>query len=297
MLRNFDRPADLRLLLELLENWKRSDPSGDYEHVGDILWALREPNLDPNSNITFLENDGRAEGFCFVESGFITFRTLPGLPVESDEELLRWGEQVVLSRSSGKGDGASCMTQARDGNMPRLSMLSRLGYKADGNYFIILERPTDDNSANARLPEGFSFVDGPDEERIDDYVRMHREAWGAGSTYTAEVHRHMMQNPGYEGFLNPTVVSPEGEIAASCIIWLDRSNRVGEIEPLQVSPSFRRLGLARITVFEAVRRMYSRGMERALVYNAAVNKAAGRLYATCGFSPSGKVLVLKKRAV
>lgn len=296
MLRRYDRLSDIDLLLGLLENWRKSNPSGDYDHVGDILWALREPKLDLHRCIAFLENEGRTEGFCFVESGFITFKTLTGQPVEKDEELLRWGEETVLSNNVDGVRNTVFVTQARDDNRSRLDLLRRHSYATAQNHFVILERTTDSNSLSVKLPEGFQFTDGPDEERVDDYVRMHRESWGKGSTYSAEVHRFMRKNPGYEEYLNPTVLSPEGEIAASCIIWLDRTNRVGEIEPLQVSPSFRRLGLARNTVFEALRRMRSRGMDRALVYNASVNRTAGRLYSSCGFLPVGKVLVLEKQA-
>lgn len=293
MLRPFVHDSDINLLLEFLERCKMSDPTGDYDHVGDILWALREPTLDLHSNLAFLESEGQVQGFCFIEDGSITFRTLPGLPVQCDEELLEWGETVLSNRFE-EGKSIIFSTQAREDNLSRLRLLDRHGYKRSGRHFIVLERQTVTNPSNVSVPAGFGITDGPAEERIEDYVHMHREAWGEGSTYTSEVHRHMQHNPGYERQLNPTIISPEGEIAASCIIWLDTKNRVGEIEPLQVSPPFRGLGLARAVVLEAISRMRTRGMERALVYNSSVNEAAGRLYASCGFEPEGKVLVFQK---
>lgn len=138
-------------------------------------------------------------------------------------------------------------------------------------------------------------MDGPGEEMFDEYVRMHRSAWGAGSTYSAETHRKVTKLPGYLKELNPTVVKTGGHIVGSCICWPDTMNMIGEIKPLQVDPDYRRIGVARAIVLEAIIRMKLLGMERALVYNSGSNMRAGRLYASAGFKPNGRILIYEKQ--
>jgi ribosomal protein S18 acetylase RimI-like enzyme len=97
------------------------------------------------------------------------------------------------------------------------------------------------------------------------------------------MHRRLQANPGYDAELNPVAVAPDGELAASCMCWLDERNRSGEIEPLGTRHAHRRLGLARAIVLEAARRLRERGAEHVLVYGVSVNEPARRLYASAGF--------------
>jgi ribosomal protein S18 acetylase RimI-like enzyme len=175
--------------------------------------------------------------------------------------------------------------QARDDNGEKIAFLESQGFVRSDRYFVELVRALADPLQAPELPTGFQMRSGPKRHEVDEYVAMHRDAWGPSSTYTAAVHEQIVSNPGYRRVLNPVVVAPNGAFAASCICWLDATNRVGEIEPLGTRPSFRRLGLARAVVLEAINRLRARGAETALVYGASVNEPARRLYASARFRP------------
>ncbi len=72
------------------------------------------------------------------------------------------------------------------------------------------------------------------------------------------------------------------------------TNGVGEIEPLGTRPAFRRRGLARAVVLEAINRLKIHGAGTALVYGASVNEPARRLYASVGFRQSRTILTYLK---
>ncbi len=291
MLRPYSSGDDLQKLLQFLQNCRRIKPHGDFEHIGDVLWAMRNPEADERENVCFLVERNAIEGFGMIEGTYLTFRTLPDSAPDKDVALLEWAEK--RARLSHPYD--PLQTQVREDNVERIHLLEQSGFKGSGNFFTAMERNTDLHGQEPVLPEGFSFMDGPGEEMFDEYVRMHRSAWGPGSTYSVEAHRRVTRHPGYAKELNPTVVTDGGRIAGSCICWPDTVNRIGEIEPLQVEPGYRRMGIARAITLEAVVRMKSFGMEMALVHNSSSNMPAGRLYASSGFNPQGRILVYEKK--
>jgi ribosomal protein S18 acetylase RimI-like enzyme len=136
------------------------------------------------------------------------------------------------------------------------------------------------------------------EPEVEAYVAMHRDAWSdlRPSTYTVEAHRCVMALPGYAPELNPVVVATDGALAAGCVCWLDRRNRTAEIEPLGTRPAFRRRGLARALVLDALGRMRAHGADRALVYGISGNEPARRLYLSTGFVPGRRILVYRRSA-
>ncbi len=282
----------MQKLLQFLQNCRKINPHGDFEHIGDLLWAMRNPEADPMENACFLIERNAIAGFGMIEGTFLTFRTLPDSTPDNDAALLQWAEK--RARLSHPHD--PLQTQVREDNEERIRLLEQSGFKRSGNFFTAMERNTDLHGQEPVLPEGFSFMDGPGDDMLDEYVRMHRSAWGTGSTYSVEAHRRVTRLPGYAKELNPTVVSDGGRIAGSCICWPDKVNRIGEIEPLQVEPGYRRTGIAKAITLEAVFRMRLFGMEKALVYNSGSNIPAGRLYASSGFNPQGTILVYEKNA-
>lgn len=287
-IRPFKGSEDLHAILRFLRKCREIEPAGDYEHVGDLLWSMRNPSFDAKENICILSEGRRMVGYCIIDGSSFRFGTAPGADSSSDRALLHW---AMVKSGASRSIHKIISTQVLETNSERMRLLAEKGFDQNVSYFTKMERNTGTGVEGRSLPDGFSFIDGPDSNMVDEYVRMHKAAWGKGSTYTAEVHAHVTRLPGYRRELNPTIITNDGRVAGSCICWIDRLNRLGEIEPLQVDPDFRRLGLAKSLVVEALRRMKRFGMDSALVYNASVNEAAGRLYATAGFRPNGRVLL------
>lgn len=91
-------------------------------------------------------------------------------------------------------------------------------------------------------PDGFRFRTAG-EAGPDAAVRAHVDAW-APSTYTAEGYEGVRRMAAYRADLHLLVEGPDGTMAASTIMWLDRANRTAEFEPVGTHAAYRRRGLA-----------------------------------------------------
>lgn len=92
-----------------------------------------------------------------------------------------------------------------------------------------------------------------------------------------------MQLPGYEQELDLVAVAPDGTIAAYVNGWTDPVNRIGDFGPVGTRAAYRRQGLGRAVLLEALRRMRERGMNRVCVSTGEANTPARRLYEAIGF--------------
>ena len=93
-----------------------------------------------------------------------------------------------------------------------------------------------------------------------------------------------MRTPGFKVQHELVVVAPDERFAAFLVYWLDPISRSGLFEPVGCHPDFRRLGLTKVLMLEALRRMAEVGMKTALVGYKATNTAAEKLYTSVGFT-------------
>jgi ribosomal protein S18 acetylase RimI-like enzyme len=103
-----------------------------------------------------------------------------------------------------------------------------------------------------------------------------------------------MQSPVYVPKHELFVMSPQGQVAAFCIVWTDDLTKVGHFEPVGTHPDFQRKGLGKSLLFEAMRRLKSEGMTEADVCTNHDNEAAIRLYESVGFQKSKRLLIYRK---
>jgi ribosomal protein S18 acetylase RimI-like enzyme len=138
-----------------------------------------------------------------------------------------------------------------------------------------LERPV--------LPAGFRFRTA-DEAGPEAAVRAHVDAW-APSEYTDRSYRDVRQTAAYRGDLHVLVEAPDGTMASSAIMWLDRANSTVEFEPVGTHPDYRRLGLARAMMLHGMHLARAAGATHATVVclGAPGHPRARGLYYGLGF--------------
>ena len=71
--------------------------------------------------------------------------------------------------------------------------------------------------------------------------------------------------PLYRRDLVVMVEAPGGDLVSYCGIWYEAANRVAYVEPVATDPDYRRRGLGRAAVLEAIRRAKALGATRAIV--------------------------------
>jgi mycothiol synthase len=78
-------------------------------------------------------------------------------------------------------------------------------------------------------------------------------------------YRNIQRCPLYRRDLDLVAVAPGGEVASFCTLWYDDATRTVYVEPVATVPEHLRLGLARATITEGLRRVQRMGAARAFV--------------------------------
>jgi predicted N-acetyltransferase YhbS len=122
--------------------------------------------------------------------------------------------------------------------------------------------------AEPELPEGFVIQSMADENDLE----RRRKAFGRGFNHedpkewpSLFSYQELQKAPDYRKEQDLYVVAPDGEFVSFCILWWDEQNRMGILEPVGTVPEYRRKGLARAVVYEAVRRAAALGAEKVVV--------------------------------
>jgi predicted N-acetyltransferase YhbS len=77
--------------------------------------------------------------------------------------------------------------------------------------------------------------------------------------------RALRNAPDYHPELDLSVVDGNGEIASFAGIWYDDLNKIGILEPVGTIPKYRRMGLAKAVVYEAINKVAAMGAKRIFV--------------------------------
>jgi len=136
--------------------------------------------------------------------------------------------------------------------------------------------------ATPNLPEQFRIQSMADNN--DLYRRC--KAFGLGfshpdpSEWPSLISYELLQQaPDYHKSLDIVVIAPDGEFASFCLIWIDLPNRLASLEPVGSQPEYRKMGLAREAIFEAMRRAAAQGVEQVIVGSSQV------FYQKIGYKP------------
>jgi GNAT superfamily N-acetyltransferase len=148
---------------------------------------------------------------------------------------------------------------------------------------------------------------GTQDDETSALVELHRASWrpaelpwsgdarpaidpSAESTFTIEAMRRVESAPLYRRDLHILAETLEGELAASCITWLDPATGAAEIEPVGTHPMHRGHGLAASVCLEAVRRVGTLGGNEVVIHPRGDDAypVPRAVYAQCGFEPRGR---------
>ena len=140
------------------------------------------------------------------------------------------------------------------------------------------------------LPEGFRLQSMAE----DNDLARRCKAFGCGFNHEDPLewpslisYESLQKAPDYHKDQDIAVVAPNGEFASFCLIWIDTPNHIAMLEPVGTQPEFRRMGLAREAVYEAVRRAADKGAKR-------IVGGDQRFYEVIGFDPMEKLIRFQK---
>lgn len=279
-------PADLEKVRGFLVEVWRSRGVLCTLRVGDLYWRLYRNDvyrLDERVHIWEGEAGEVLAVAIFDPPNTCDMLIHPGhRGGDVEREQLAWAEGEARRSCARDEVPARITVGGLDGDPRRLELLERRGYVRQATGCPHLWRSLDEPIADPHLPPGFVCRGLAGQEEVEDRVALHRAAFPA-SRMSAGDYRRLMGCGGYDPHLDVVALAYEGRMAAFCLCWLEVENRVGQIEPMGCHPQFRRRGLGRAVVLEALHRLQQRGAETVVVATTIHNTAAIALYESCGF--------------
>ena len=296
--RQYRDSSDLNLLIEFSAKTAGARlPNATYLKPGDVVWGSYDPGHDLRADIRLWFRGSDLVAYAWFGSPEVSFDIAAGLPHYDaiGAEILEWGEERRRSVLKPGGDtlpialamlgGDTLSAIALSGDSERIALLERYGYQLTDRYSVYHSRSlTDAPIEIPKLDAGLRLRHATEAD-VDERAEAHRDAfsvWGP-SRFTSANNRILRAAPLYDETLDIVLENADGKILSYCIGWFDAVNRVGHFEPVGTRPVFAGRGYARAAIFEALRRMQSRGAHTALVNTESVNPRARRTYLSCGF--------------
>ena len=175
-------------------------------------------------------------------------------------QLLDYAEKnLAKDNDDGTKTLQVCRLNSNDKEMQEL--LKQRGYAKNdweewiGFYDMTKEIPI------CPLPEGFTMMSLAEE---NDLSKINRVIW-RGFNHEGEPPHDldspnvMQSGPRFRPSLNIIIKAPNGDYAVYCGMWFEPSTREAYLEPLCTDPDYRKLGLAKAALYEAMRRTQKMG--------------------------------------
>jgi len=206
--------------------------------------------------------------------------------LKSGYEFL-YKEMIVYAESHLSKNG-KVQLLIKDGNYDFQEAASKMGYVAtqDKDSDSVFDITSD--SIRFNLPKGFSITSMKDTYDVYQYGRVlwkgfDHELNGEGeynpTQEKLEIFRNEFERPNVNLEIKIAVVAPDGNFVSYCGMWQDSDTKNVLVEPVATDPAYRKMGLGRAAVFEAIRRCGLLGAKKAFVGSSQ------QFYYSIGFKP------------
>ncbi len=253
---------------------------GSWQHPGQVTWSARyalPEDLD-HGPVHVFRRDGVPVGWAWLESPeWMEWCVDPAYPGVA-EEAVAWFLDTA--------DAPTVRTSNLDTEPHLAAALEAARFVEEPDLWFV--QHTLDLARLSPVPEvpGYAFrAVGPDE--AEPRAACHRASWSATSKVTAAAYERLMATPPYRASLDWVAVTGDGEMVASCCVWLDEGSGVALVEPVGCDPAHRRRGLASAVSLAALNAARDAGGTTGLVRPRGDDGSPepGRVYRGIGFLP------------
>lgn len=218
----------------------------EYAHVHSYF------NKNMTHHMTIWEDSGKIAAFCGYEMDIGEAYPVVGRGYEYLlPEILSQAERELSAEKDGRRSLEVWVTSSQSAH---IALLRENGYEKAYTEPVKLFRYENGFPASA-LPDGFGCISL---ENDIDYRKLNRCIWrgfdhGDDVEYNTEEIRYMSAAPHFRPEIGRIITAPDGEYACYAGMWLDEKNGYAYLEPLCTQPQYRRMGLARYALCDAMK--------------------------------------------
>jgi predicted N-acetyltransferase YhbS len=257
-----------------IPNWLR--PRWEY-----MIYAIHEGKQERLNSFGLWHVGEQLVGMAHFESGLgeAFLQVHPAHP-HLKAEMLDYAESALCRVEGGNRKLTLCI-HTFDRELEQLARASGF-VQPTGAPDATTQFDIDDRFPTISLPQGFRLTDRAED---NDLHQINRVLWrgfnheGPPPEQYVAGRADVEKAPLYRPELVVMVQAPDGNLVSYCGIWYVPANRLAYIEPVATDPGYRRRGLARAAVLEAIRRAGLLGATRAIVGSGQA------FYHALGFHP------------
>lgn len=197
------------------------------------------------------------------------------------------GEMLLYAKEALMKDG-KFLVLILDGDMELQDIAALHGFHATQDKECDCVYPIDLDKISYSLPDGFSITSMKDRFDLYQYGKVlwkgfNHEANGEGPFVFKKEdlpeREAEFKRPNVALELKLAVVAPNGDFVSYCGMWQDSRCENALVEPVATDPAYRKMGLGRAAVLEAIRRCGELGAKQAFVGSSQ------QFYYSIGFRP------------
>ncbi|MGE5653417.1 MAG: GNAT family N-acetyltransferase [Bacillota bacterium] len=270
----------------------------DYHKLRDFLVRLDSHNYhfgrwDWMITHGYLDKSGLAKIGLWEENGEIAATatydcSLGKAYLLIDRQYRHLGEEMLLFAQDSLAKEGKFRVLILDGDTTLQDIAARHGFFPTQDKECDAVYPINTDRISYTLPDGFSITSMKDSFDLYKYGQVmwkgfNHEAKGEGPFVLTEEERPAWEisfrRPNVNLDLKIAVVAPNGDFVSYCGMWQDDASGSALVEPVATDPAYRKMGLGRAAVLEAIRRCGELGAKRAFVGSSQ------QFYYSIGFRP------------
>jgi GNAT superfamily N-acetyltransferase len=285
--------TDFHAMIELLLRCRAAGQIDKWPTISELRLLCDSPRTDWEKRV-WVDATDRLIGCAIMnrQFGSLYFWRTEAVRLQPQNQGSAVEAQIITwaleRRRKGESDRAMVRCQVREDNVVLVELLGRQGFVLRDFHTIRMVRLLDESIPEPQLPAGFTLRHVAGEHEVEDYVAMHRDAFGTANM-TVEQRVAFMRDPAYIPELDLIIVSPDGTFAAFCVCSVDQEENAlsgqkeGWTDPIGTRRALRRRGLARAVLLAGLQRLRVRGMDTAIMGTGSWNVATRRLCESVGF--------------